>query len=199
MRQRTKKTIAAGLSALLFLGYFSPSMTALRDLPEAAEPGAATAAGPWIRARSVRSSGDERLSDEGRIYALFGLVPLKTVQTAPRLPIVRLGGQAAGVILYTKGVQVVGLTAVETTAGAFSPASAAGLKKGDAILAVDGQPVAGAAGLTKLLQGKAQVDLTILRETDELILSLRPAAERGTGVAKLGAWVRESTSGIGTL
>ena len=199
MKQRTKKTIAAGLSALLFLWYFSPTMTALRALPEAVEPGAATAAGASIRSRLVRSSRDERLPNEETTYALFGLVPLRTVQTAPSLPAVRLGGQAVGVILYTKGVQVVGLTAVETKEGPLSPASAAGLRKGDAILAVDGVPVAGAAGLIELLQNKTQADLTIRRDADELTLSLRPAVERDTGAAKLGAWVRESTSGIGTL
>ena len=75
-------------------------------------------------------SGDER-SEEGRTYSLLGLVPLKTVKTVSRLPVVRLGGQDVGIVLYTKGVQVVGLTTVETAQGALSPASAAGLKKGD--------------------------------------------------------------------
>ncbi len=200
MKQRTKKTIAAGLSALLFFWYFSPGMTALRAMPEAVESEAAAVAGPLIRsqAQPVRMSGDEH-SEAGRTYALLGLVPLKTVTTAPRLPAVRLGGQAVGVILYTKGVQVVGLTTVETAQGALSPASAAGLKKGDSILAVDGQPVFGAAGLTGLLQGREQAALTVQRGTEQLTLSLRPAVERDTDLRKLGAWVRESTSGIGTL
>ena len=199
MKQRVKKTMAAGLSALLFLWYFSPTMTALRAMPQAVEPGTAAAAGPLIEARPVRSSGDERLPGEERTYALLGLVPLRTVQTAPSLPTVRLGGQAVGVVLYTKGVQVVGLTAVETAEGALSPASAAGLKKGDAILAVDGQPVSGAAGLSKLLQERAQAELTVQRGGEQLTLSLHAALERDTGARKLGAWVRESTSGIGTL
>ena len=200
MKQRTKKTMAAGLSALLFFWYFSPTMTALRAMPEAVEPEAAAVTGPLIRAqaRPVRMSGDER-SEEGRTYSLLGLVPLKTVKTVSRLPVVRLGGQAVGIVLYTKGVQVVGLTTVETADGALSPASAAGLKKGDAILAVDGQPVFGAAGLMDLLQGREQAALTVQRGTEQLTLSLRPAMERDTKVWKLGAWVRESTSGIGTL
>ena len=199
MKQRVKKTMAAGLSALLFFWYFSPAMAALRAMPQAVEPGTAAAAGPLIEARPVRSSGDERLPGGERTYALLGLVPLRTVQTAPSLPTVRLGGQAVGVVLYTKGVQVVGLTAVETAEGALSPASAAGLKKGDAILAVDGQPVSGAAGLSKLLQDRVQAELTVQRGGERLTLSLRPALERDTGARKLGAWVRESTSGIGTL
>ena len=39
MKQRVKKTMAAGLGALLFFWYFSPAMAALRAMPQAVEPG----------------------------------------------------------------------------------------------------------------------------------------------------------------
>ncbi len=201
MKQGMRKIIAAGLSALLFLWYFSPAMTALRAMPEGVEPGETEASSLLVRteARPVRVSGDERLGGGERIYSLFGVVPLRTVREVSALPAVRLGGQAVGIVLYTKGVQVVGFTAVETEKGPQSPASAAGLKKGDAILAVDGQAVSGAFALMDLLQNKEQVSLTVQREETILTLALRPARERATGQDKLGAWVRESTSGIGTL
>lgn len=201
MKQGTRKIIAAGLSALLFFWYYSPAMVTLRALPEAVEPGTAETVGSLIRteARPVRTSGDEHLKAGERTYALLGLVPLKAVQEVSSLPAVRLGGQAVGIVLYTKGVQVVGLTTVETGDGPLSPASAAGLRKGDSILAVDGERVRGAMGLSSLLQGKEQVQLTVQREKGTLTLPLRPATERSTGRQKLGAWVRESTSGIGTL
>ena len=107
MKQRTKKTIAAGLSALLFFWYFSPTMTALRALPEGMEPGTAAPSGAFVRAKAqpVRVSGDERAAGGGQTYALFGLRPLKTVQEPPQLPVVRLGGQAVGIVLYTKGAR----------------------------------------------------------------------------------------------
>ena len=193
--------MAAGLSALLFLWYFSPAMRDMRALPEGVEAGEALSSRLFIRteARPVGASGDARLRGEEQTYSLLGLVPLRTVQAVSALPSVSLGGQAVGIVLYTKGVQVVGLTAVETDDGPLSPASAAGLKRGDAILAVDGQTVYGAEGLTDLLQGREQVSLTVRREAATLTLSLRPARERVTGRDRLGAWVRESTSGIGTL
>ena len=201
MKQRTKQIVAAGLCALLFFWYFSPGMTALRALPEGMEPGAAEAVSLLVRAqaRPVRVSGDQRAEAGERTYALLGIVPLKTIREVEPLPAVRLGGQAVGIVLYTKGVQVVGLTAVDAQDGPQSPASAAGLRKGDSILAVDGEPVVGAAGLKDLLQDRDQATLTIQRGTEELSLPLRPAADRATGQNKLGAWVRESTSGIGTL
>ena len=201
MKQKTKKTVAAGLAALLFFWYFSPVMTTLRALPEGVEPGAAEATGLLVRAeaRPARMSGDERAGAGERTYALLGLVPLKTVKEVRSLPAVRLGGQAVGIVLYTKGVQVVGFTTVDAEGGAQSPASAAGLKKGDSVLAVDGEPVPGATKLAKLLEGRERVALTIQRGSEILTLSLQPARERDTGENKLGAWVRDSTSGIGTL
>lgn len=193
--------MAAGLSALLFLWYFSPDMAALRAMPQGVAAGTAAATGPFVQteARLVRESGDQRLGYETRAYSLLGLVPLRTVEEVGPLPTVGLGGQAVGIVLYTRGVQVVGLTTVETEAGPLSPASAAGLKKGDSILAVDGQTVQGATGLMALMEGKEQVTLTVQRGETMLSLSLRPARERATNQRKLGAWVRESTSGIGTL
>jgi len=193
--------MAAGLSALLFLWYYSPAMIALRSMPEGVAPGTAMAAAPLVRAeaRPVRTSKDAHIRGTERSYRLLGLVPLKTVREVEGLPVVRLGGQAVGIVLYTKGVQVVGLTMVETAQGDMSPASAAGLRKGDSILAVDGQRVSGAAGLTALLQDREQVTLTVQRAEETLALMLRPAVARDGGQKKLGAWVRESTSGIGTL
>ncbi len=201
MKQGTKKTIAAGLSALLFFWYFSPAMAALRALPEAVAPDAPEIAGLLVRTRAqpVRVSGDERAAGGERTYALLGVVPLRTVREVSGLSDVRLGGQAVGIVLYTKGVQVVGLTTVDAEDGALSPASVAGIKTGDAILEVDGQSVSGAASLTALLQDRDQVMLTVRRGPDTLALPLRLAVERGTGRRKLGVWVRESTSGIGTL
>ncbi len=201
MKRGIRKIVAAGLSALLFLWYFSPGMRTLRALPEGVAAGEKAAAGRFIgtEARPVRSSGDARLGGGERTYTLFGVVPLRTVQEVAALPAVSLGGRAVGIVLYTKGVQVVGFTTVDTTKGPLSPAYAAGLKKGDAILAVDGQAVRGAMSLMDLLQDKEQVTLTVRREEAILTLSLRPARERATGQDRLGAWVRESTSGIGTL
>ena len=201
MKRGIRKIVAAGLSALLFLWYFSPAMRTLRALPEGVAAGEKAAAGRFIgtEAWPVRSSGDARLGGVERTYTLFGVVPLRTVQEVAALPAVSLGGRAVGIVLYTKGVQVVGFTTVDTTKGPLSPAYTAGLKKGDAILAVDGQAVRGAMSLMDLLQDKGQVTLTVRREEAILTLSLRPARERATGQDRLGAWVRESTSGIGTL
>ena len=113
--------------------------------------------------------------------------------------LVPLGG-AVGIRLQTEGVMVAGLADVETAEGTLRPAEAAGLCVGDLVTAVDGKKTDSAAAfLTALsaLRGEA-VDLTVLREGEELHLTVTPARAL-SGAWQLGLWLRDGVSGIGTL
>ena len=194
--------MAAGLTALLFFWYASPGTAALRALPEAVSPDTYVQAMGVSRREQAALVGEQRaeqLTPPRQVYALWGILPLRAVRTVTASPQVRVGGRAVGMVLYTKGVQVVGLAAVDTDTGAQSPASAAGLRQGDVILAVDGQAVTGVKQLSTLLHAGQGATLRVERGGQELSLSLRPVREAKSGQMKLGAWVRESTSGIGTL
>ena len=61
---------------------------------------------------------------------LFGILPLKTVQTSAHGRTVYAGGETVGVILRTEGVQIVGFEKIDTPNGAECPAIQAGLKEG---------------------------------------------------------------------
>lgn len=190
------------LGIALFGWYFSPGMMRLRSLPDIVET--PTTAGAFLcslrqdsGATFVRESGDEPLHETYTV-SLFGILPLKTLEKAVEGTRVTLGGEAVGIVLHTKGVQVVGLSAVETARGSLTPAAAAGLREGDTILAVNGVQIQGAAELPALL-GEEQVLLTCLREGEAFQLTLLPALEASSGVYRLGAYVRDSTSGIGTV
>lgn len=198
----SKFILASVLSMGAFIWYFSPGMLRLRSMPQAVET--PTAAGTLLcslqkngGAAWVRDSGDESLSPSYTV-SLLGIVPLRTVEkTAPGSQ-VTLGGEVLGIVLHTKGVQVVGLSGVDTAQGTLSPAAAAGLQEGDTILAVNGVQIQGAASLSPLL-GEENCLLTCLREGEAFQVSLRPALEASSGTYRLGAYVRDSTSGIGTL
>ncbi|MCL2884585.1 MAG: PDZ domain-containing protein, partial [Oscillospiraceae bacterium] len=73
---------------------------------------------------------------------LFGLFPVKdvTVSVVDSLFVIPCG-TPFGIKMYTDGVLVVGLTAVDTAAGSYEPAKAAGIKTGDIIVQINGQPV----------------------------------------------------------
>ena len=93
-----------------------------------------------------------RLSQSGKTDAVgeefnvdlkaFGIIPFSTVsvEVVDELHVAVLG-TPFGMKLYTEGVLVIDLTAVETAHGNLNPAEAAGIKKGDYIVSVDGKKV----------------------------------------------------------
>lgn len=95
------------------------------------------------------------------------------------------GGCTVGVKLYTQGLVVTGFES-------RSAAKAAGLKKGDVIIQVDGEAVHTAAALRECLE-EEQVILKILRNGREAEFCVRPNGNQ------IGAYVRDSLAGIGTV
>ncbi|MBR7150276.1 MAG: SpoIVB peptidase [Oscillospiraceae bacterium] len=103
-------------------------------------------------------------------------------------------GKAVGVKLFSEGVMVVALSEEE------SAAKKSGVKVGDILLAMNGQEIESIEQLTELVQenGDSAACLTLQRSgrTKELELIPRQDAE---GVYRLGAWIRDSMAGIGTV
>ena len=110
------------------------------------------------------------------------------------------GGGAVGIRMTTDGVVVAGISEVETSSGKRSPAADAGLKKGDVITRLGGSEIATAqdfkAALSALDGSKTTV--TFERGGKQKQMNITPA--QGTdGVWKLGLWLRDGISGVGTL
>ncbi|MDO4543299.1 MAG: SpoIVB peptidase [Clostridia bacterium] len=202
------RTLTILLSLSLIAVYYSPSMEGLKALPDTV---ASWEYGDTLLLTSnleggaayVRQGEDERLAEQQDLQvtvSLFGLIPLKTVTVAKQGELVNLGGQAVGVVLYTDGVQVVGLGSVSTENGLVSPASNASIKQGDTILSVNGTKVLDSAHFRQLVNsGESTYRLTILREGQTIECTVTPAYDEQAGRWVLGAWVRDSTSGVGTL
>ncbi len=106
------------------------------------------------------------------------------------------GGKALGIIVETEGMILVGTSDLGNLA---SPARIAGLKPGDVIKAVDGQAVRTADELMALLEAGEPAAITVQRGGREKMVELTPAADPRDGRARIGAWVRSSTAGVGTL
>lgn len=131
------------------------------------------------------------------IFRLLGVLPLKKVelnvsQGKTLIP----AGKTVGIALQTQGLIVVGTSDVGAKQ---SPAAAAGLRSGDIITRVNGTDVRSAQELSRLLQNDARAELTLVRNGDEMSLSVEPAADAQGHSPKIGAWVRSSTAGVGTL
>ena len=202
---RTTLRKSAGLVAAFLLGmsWFSPGQSALRNMPDTIsltrEQLQAYQGGSW----TVTSSGDESLADvdasTGEMVWSFLGMPLKKVKVEVSAD-KRLipGGQALGVAMRTDGVLIVG---VSDAAEGISPAKDAGLMAGDVIRSVDGRSISTAEELTQALTkaGPRQIPIAYQRAGVERTALLTPHRDQESGAVRLGAWVRDSTAGVGTL
>ena len=103
-------------------------------------------------------------------------------------------GHTVGVKLFSRGVVVVKLTEGGT------PAKSCGLRTGDVIVKCGGTAVTSSEQFQSLLQenGSAKTNLDVRREGGSMTLSVAPA-QNDQGVYCIGAWIRDSMAGIGTV
>ena len=161
---------------------------------------------PFIKfnlADTMAVNGEEVTATTMRIK-LFGFLPLKKVKVKLiNSPEVYVGGNIVGFSLNTEGVVVVGSNAVFTREGSCEPILASGLKEGDSIKAIEDQEIKSVYDIDKILNsieyaGK-DVEITVNRDNQEFKCSITPALDVFTQKYKLGLWVKNSTSGVGTL
>ena len=101
-------------------------------------------------------------------------------------------GHTVGVKLFAKGVMVVKLVDGGT------PARNGGLRTGDVILECGGLPVTSVEQFKSLLQEDGSADLRVSRNGGEVAIRVEPERDED-GVCQIGAWIRDSMAGIGTL
>ena len=103
-------------------------------------------------------------------------------------------GNTIGIKLFARGVLVVKLTDGGT------PAKECGLQTGDVIVKCGGVSVTSSEQFQSLLQknGDSAMDLQVRRAGDSMTLSVEPE-QNDKGVYCIGAWIRDSMAGIGTM
>lgn len=131
---------------------------------------------------------------------LFGLFPVtQTRVSVKERETVTPGGTLFGIKLFTKGVLVIDIAAVETPDGTVYPAAEAGIQKGDTILTIDGTDVFTNEEVADLFcDGPGPYTITYTRD-DVVYETTLNTAKGMDGMYKGGLWVRDSTAGIGTV
>ena len=131
---------------------------------------------------------------------LCGVIPLKTVDVAVADSLwVVPGGQAIGISLRPDGILVAAIADVDTADGTKSPAKEAGLKAGDIIHTINGTSVSKVSQVTDFVQNaKEALRLGGERNQKAMEWTVTPAYDKN-GKAKIGLWIRDTVSGIGTL
>lgn len=144
--------------------------------------------------------------DEGETnlqIKLLGLIPVKNynVNVVNRPELVP-GGNAIGVRMNTKGVLVVAVTEVINIKGnRISPARESGLKVGDSIIEINGEKISSAEQVVRILNNVKEeaVNIVVLRNKEEIKITATPIQCLQDNSYRLGIWVRDKTSGIGTM
>ena len=130
----------------------------------------------------------------------FGL-PLRRVMldVVPDVKLVPMG-TAIGVQINTDGVMVLGTGSFLCIQGITQSPSAEALRAGDLIFKVNHQPIANKEDLSRIVSASTgDVTLHLTRDNKTVEATLTPAIAITDNVRRIGAWVRDSTKGIGTL
>jgi len=106
-------------------------------------------------------------------------------------------GRAAGIKLFSDGVLVVGTSQIDGR----DPARDCGLKEGDIITHINSEEVDSIEEVRTLLQSIAGQPMSIRATRGEKQVQMTARAVQCTsdGTYKLGAWIRDSMAGIGTI
>ncbi len=108
-------------------------------------------------------------------------------------------GKTIGITVDLCGVSVVNTSEFEDTEGnVTSPAQEAGIKSGDIILKINDKPVTSAEELPETSNGE-KLAVLIRRNGEEKKIDVYPKKDLSDGKYRIGVWLKDSTSGIGTL
>ncbi|MBE5056206.1 SpoIVB peptidase [Pseudoflavonifractor sp. DSM 107456] len=110
-------------------------------------------------------------------------------------------GRAVGIKLFSDGVMVVGLADIETEKGTANPAKTCGLKEGDIITHLNQEEVDSIEEVQAILQetGGEAMSIRAKRGEEEVQMTVQAVQCSTDGSYKLGAWIRDSMAGIGTI
>ena len=127
------------------------------------------------------------------------LLPLPARAAAPErlIPV----GRAVGIKLFSDGVVVVGTSEVASDRGKVNPAKECGLREGDVITHINSTEVDSIEEVTSLLQELEGEPMSIraVRQDRQVQLTAQAVFCPAEGAYKLGAWIRDSMAGIGTV
>ena len=110
-------------------------------------------------------------------------------------------GRAVGIKLFSDGVLVVGLSEIPTADGSLTPAKDCGLREGDIITHINSEEVDTIEEVQEILQtvGDDKLSIRAMRDGRQVQMTVQAAKCSPDGSYKLGAWIRDSMAGIGTM
>lgn len=110
-------------------------------------------------------------------------------------------GKTVGIKLFSKGVVVIGLSEIPTEEGTVSPALDCGLEVGDIITHINQEEVNSIEDVQAILTSLEgdEMSLRYVHDDVQSQATIQAVQCSTDGTYKLGAWIRDSMAGIGTM
>lgn len=134
---------------------------------------------------------------------LFGKIPLKKVDiniVSDKLLVA--GGQTIGIKLNTNGVTVLSFEEFfDLNGNRVCPYQNVDIKRGDVIIKFNNEIINGVEDFISKIQESNgnKVELIVKRGDEENLIYMTPVIDKEDNMYKLGLWVKEITSGVGTV
>lgn len=156
---------------------------------------------------SVKATGGKLVSSkvgkENVKLSLFGIIPLKNVDiNVISANTVIAGGNVIGIKLNTPGLTVVSLESFVTRDySKAKPYEGKNIQRGDIILSINGKEIESVDEFINELQVSKEnkITLEIMRNNTKFNETFLAKIDRNDGKYKLGIWVKNVTSGVGTV
>ena len=139
-----------------------------------------------------RSVADQMMKEGEVVFKLFGFIPIKKIDVVvDNNDDYFVGGVPVGISINSEGVFV--LSQEECLQKC--------LKEGDLITEIDGNKVSNLQETSNLLQSieGEDVEIKFVRKNKEIKTLAKVLLDEQTGRKKLGLWVKDDVSGVGTL
>ncbi len=154
--------------------------------------------------KNLDVSTTDALTDTTLSVKLFNLFTIKKVNV--RLlndTDVYVGGETVGFNLYSEGVICVGSNPIQTSEGAKEPIVSSDIQDGDAIIKIEDIEIESIQDIDRIINlpnyaGK-ELNITIMRNEQTFDTKITPVFDVLSQKYKLGLWVRNNASGVGTL
>jgi len=136
-----------------------------------------------------KNVGGQKTKQSEVVFKLFGFIPVKKVNVF----------LTDGEEYYVGGVPI-GLSICTDGAIVLSDEVGTGMREGDIITHINGNEVENLEEIQELLQECGEeVEIQFLRKNKQFKTILKTIKDGNTGKLKLGLWVKDDVSGVGTL
>lgn len=133
---------------------------------------------------------------------LFNIFTLKTIKVNTEDIDLYVGGDIVGFSLNGDGVIVISWSKVESENGNIDTIKNSDIKKGDIIKEIEDEPVRSVADICRIVNSnkdKQTLNVLLERNHEQINTTISPAYDNNSKLYKLGLWVKDDASGIGTL